>query len=345
MKNTMPVSALATTTTDEEGRYLAHELGKRVSLKYTEENLSDVDQAELAKVEIYIPFVNTRIGLDELKKMPRLRLIATRSTGYDHIDLEAAAQQGIAITNVPAYGERTVAEFAFALMLTLSRKVNLAATRTQHDDFSLEGLQGFDLYGKMLGVVGAGAIGLHMIRIAKGFGMDVVAFDVVQNRLIAEVLGFRYVDMDMLLSVADIVSLHVPALPSTYHMLNRPAFSKMKRGALLINTARGTLVDTDALVWALDNGLLGGAGLDVLEGEAYLQYEEELLYSEASREQQKLVALSKQLQHRDNVVITPHIGFNTKEALYRILDITVENIQAFLDNHPRNLVPLPQEKS
>jgi D-lactate dehydrogenase len=285
-----------------------------------------------------MPFIHQHIGYTEIERMPKLKLIATRSTGYDHIDLAAATQRGVAVANVPGYGETAVAEQTFALMLTLSRKMHLAYTRTQQGDYSIEGLRGFDLYGKTLGVVGAGAIGLHVIRIAKGFGMNVVAYDVNQNRLLAEVLGFRYVKLDELFAISDIITLHAPALPSTQHMINRETLSTMKRGALLINTARGSLIDTQALLWALDTGILAGAGLDAMEGEEFLQHEEELLNTPATEDKLKILVHNRLLQRRNNVVITPHIAFNTEEALRRILDTTIENVQAFLQGHPSNLV-------
>jgi D-lactate dehydrogenase len=278
------------------------------------------------------------VGAGELEAMPNLRFVATRSTGYDHVDVAAAGERGISVANVPAYGENTVAEHTFALILALSRKVHQAYVRTQRGDYTLEGLRGFDLYGKTLGVVGAGAIGLHAIRIAKGFGMRVLAFDVRHNQLLADVLGFRYVELDELFAESDIVSLHAPANPATRHMINRDSLSKMKRGALLINTARGSLVDTEALVWALDAGILGGAGLDALEGEEFLQHEDELLSQPGAEEKLKMIVRNNILQRRADVVITPHIAFNSEEALRRILDVTAENVRSFLDGRPQNLV-------
>ncbi len=332
------VKALATAVNEEEGRYLEQALQGIVELQLTSGSLNDVDQHDLAEIEILMPFIHEHIGHAEIERMQRLKLIATRSTGYDHIDLAAATKRGIIVANVPGYGETAVAEQTFALMLTLSRKMHLAYTRTQQGDYSIEGLRGFDLYGKTLGVVGAGAIGLHVIRIAKGFGMNVVAYDVNQNRLLAEVLGFRYVKLDELFATSDIITLHAPALPSTKHMINRETLSTMKRGVLLINTARGSLIDTQALLWALDTGILAGAGLDAMEGEEFLQHEEELLNTPATEDKLKILVHNRLLQRRYNVVITPHIAFNTEEALRRILDTTIENVQAFLQGYPSNIV-------
>jgi len=273
-----------------------------------------------------------------MDKMPLLRLIATRSTGYDHIDLACATERKIAIANVPGYGENAVAEYTFALLLTLTRKILMASARTQHGDYTLEGLRGSDLYGKTLGVIGTGAIGIHVIRIAKGVGMQVLAYDVFPQHHLAEVLGFSYGNLAELLAHSDIVTLHAPATPETFHLLNRETFSQMKRGAFFINTARGSLVNVQALAWALDTGILAGAGLDTLEGEEFFQHEEELLHEPGTEEKLKLLVQHHILQQRNNVVITPHIAFNTEEALRRILETTIENVHAFSLGHPQNLV-------
>ncbi len=321
---------LITEATQEEAEYLTSNLQDILDLEVTAETLADAKIEDLQEIEVFIPFIHTRVGSSELEKMPKLKLIATRSTGYDHIDIAAAKERGITVANVPAYGETAVAEFTFALMLTLSRKVHQAYARTQRGDYTLEGLRGFDLYHKTLGVVGAGAIGLHVIRIASGFGMNVVAYDVTQNRLLSEVLGFRYVSLDDLLAQSDIVTLHAPAIPPTHHMLNRETFAKLKRGAFLINTARGSLIDTTALAWALDTGILAGAALDATEGEEFLEHEEELLSQSGAEEKLKLLVHNHVLQRRPNVIITPHIAFNSEEALRRIQDTTIENVKAFL---------------
>lgn len=331
--------ALATETEASEGRYLAEVLEGEVTLKAIPGTLAEaLIEGRLEGVEVLMPFIHSAVGREQIEAMPNLRFIATRSTGYDHIDLEAAAEKGIAVANVPTYGENTVAEHTFALILSLSRKVHHAWTRTQRGEYTMEGLRGFDLYGKTLGVIGAGAIGLHVVRIAKGFGMEVLAYDVNRNQLLADVLDFRYVELDELLVNSDIVTLHAPAIPATHHLINKDTLSRMKRGALLINTARGSLVDTAALAEALDAGHLGGAGLDVFEGEEFMQHEDELLYRPGAEDQLKLLVRAHALQRRPDVVITPHIGFNSREALHRILDTTAENVRAFLGDEPKNLV-------
>ncbi|HEY5001622.1 MAG TPA: NAD(P)-dependent oxidoreductase, partial [Ktedonobacteraceae bacterium] len=321
---------LITEANEEEASYLTQNLQNVIEVQAVADTLADTKIEHLKEIEVLIPFIHTKVGPAELEAMPKLRFIATRSTGYDHIDLAAAKERGIIVANVPGYGETAVAEFTFALMLTLSRKVHQAYARTQRGDYTLEGLRGFDLYHKTLGVVGAGAIGLHVIRIATGFGMNVLAYDVMQNRLLSEVLGFRYVPLNELLSQSDIVTLHAPAIAPTYHMLNKETFAHLKRGAYLINTARGSLIDTTALAWALDTGILAGAALDATEGEEFLQHEEELLSEANAEEKLKLLVRNQVLQRRSNVIITPHIAFDSEEALRRIQDTTIENVKAFL---------------
>jgi D-lactate dehydrogenase len=328
--------ALATEVNQEEEAYLKHALEAELSLRAITGPLNTQDPSELREVEILLPFIHSKIGEAEINAMPHLKLIATRSTGYEHIDLQTARAKGITVASVPAYGETAVAEYTFALLLTLSRKVNQAATQMKEGIFALEDLRGFDLYGKTLGVIGVGAIGLHVIRIAKGFGMHVLAYDIHPSYLFSEVLGFHYVPLHDLLRQSDIVTLHAPATPQTYHMINRETFEQMKRGAILINTARGSLVDTRALAWALETQILAAAGIDTIEGEEFLQREEELLNAADVEEQLRLLVSNHLLQRRPNVVLTPHMAFNSREALRRILDTTIANVKAYLSGHPQN---------
>lgn len=321
-----------------ERRYLAKALkASPVTPQYVAGPLTADSIAAARGAAILSVFIYSQITAAVVKRLRGVRLIATRSTGFDHIDLTACARRKILVANVPAYGENTVAEHTFALILSLSRNVHKAYVRTVRGDFSLTGLQGFDLKGKTLGVVGAGRIGMHVIKMAKGFGMRVLAYDTRKDPFLSEVLDFRYVPLNELLRDADIVSLHTPYSRATHHMMNRETFGRMKRGALLINTARGGLVDAHALVWALDAGIIGGAGLDVLEGEEFVK-EEQLLEKDFPKD--KLITALKNniLLHRENVVITPHIAFDSREALQRILDTTVANITGLLGGSPLNIV-------
>ncbi len=322
-----------------ERRYLTRALKPlRARVTFIAEPLNE-QTWQLAKgASIVSVFIYSAITAPLLKRLPGLRLIATRSTGFDHINLKACRARNVPVANVPAYGENTVAEHTFALILALSRNVHKAYVRTVRGDFSLTGLQGFDLKGKTLGVIGAGRIGLHVIKMAKGFGMRVVAYDTRHDPFLSEVLDFRYLPLPALLQVSDIVSLHLPYMPATHHLMNRKMFQRMKRGALFINTARGGLVDTNALVWALDAGIIGGAGLDVLEGEELVKEERQLLEKDFPKERLITALKNNILLHRENVVITPHIAFDSREALQRILDTTVSNITGFLGGSPINVV-------
>lgn len=335
----MAVTAVFFETAPWERRFLARALKSAgIAATFNADPLTDANLSRAQGADMLSVFIYSRLTSQVITRLKSLRLIATRSTGFDHIDMAACRTKKIAVSNVPSYGEHTVAEHTFALILALSRNLHKAYVRTVKGDFSLEGLQGFDLKGKTLGVVGAGRIGLHVVKMAKGFGMPVLVSDIRTDPFLSEVLDFRYASLPELLAHSDIVTLHVPYSASSHHLINRRSFTQMKRGALLINTARGGLVDTDALVWALDEGILAGAGLDVLEGEELVKEERQLLEKEFSKERLITALKNHILLHRENVVITPHIAFDSREALQRILETTVGNISGFLSGTPTNLV-------
>ncbi len=289
------------------------------------------------EAEIVCPFVYSQLDRAALDQLPALKLVATRSTGFDHIDTQICRARGIPVCNVPSYGQNTVAEHVFALLLAISHRLPEAIERARSDRFSPAGLEGFDLAGKTLGVLGAGAIGRHVIRIAKGFSMNIVACDIRPDPVLAGVLGFRYVDLNDLYASSDILSLHLPATPRTAGLVSKAAFDKMKHGVVVINTARGNLIDTQALVVALNSGKVAAAGLDVLPDEPLIREEAELISSicESGRALRNLLA-SHVLLRMHNVIVTPHSAFNTREAISRIIETTVENIEAFLRGAPQN---------
>ncbi|MDP3724783.1 MAG: hydroxyacid dehydrogenase [bacterium] len=296
--------------------------------------LDVVHDAEILSGTIY-----SAVTREFIDRLPKLRCITTRSTGYDHIDFVAAKEKGIIVCNVPTYGEHTVAEHTFALILALSRRIPESVERTKKGDFSLVGLRGVDLVGKTLGVIGIGHIGQHVIRMARGFGMKVLGFSRNQDEKLASSLGFTFVDFPTVLRESDILTLHIPGGKETHHMMDANAFSRMKKGAILINTARGEVVDTEALVRALESSQLAGAGLDVLEEECYIKEEAQLLSPQFPKEcDLKTILHNHMLVRRPNVIITPHNAFNSEEAVRRILQTTIENIQAFIAGHPQNVV-------
>ncbi len=278
-------------------------------------------------------FVGSKADKDVIDAFPNLKLITTRSTGFDHVDLARAKEKGILTGYVPGYGDNTVAEFAFGLLLALSRKIYLGVDRIKETStFSFEGLRGFDLKDKVIGIVGTGRIGQYSIKIAKGFGMNVIAFDAIPNEKMAQELGFKYVLFDELLAQSDVITIHVPYLPSTHHLINKGNISKIKKGAILINTARGAIVETDAMIQAIGEGILGGAGLDVLEEEGVIQDEKSLLlYGHPEEHNLKTVLENHVLMDMPNVLITPHMAFDTTEALQRILDTDIGNIKEYIN--------------
>lgn len=276
-------------------------------------------------------FTDSKVDSTVIDAFPNLKLIAARSTGFDHIDLKKAVEKNITVVNVPVYGETTVAEYAFALLLTIAKKIVQADMSVKiTEKFNREGLTGIDLNGKTFGVVGTGHIGANAVKIAKGFGMEVIAFDAFPNQELAEKLQFSYMSLEELLSKSDVISLHVPFLPSTKHMINQKNISFIKRGAILINTSRGEIVESAALLQGLEIGIIGAAGLDVLENEISLRADIEP-DPEAVKVNDKLIELN-------NVIVTPHNASNTKEAMDRIRQTTVDNIKAFINSNPQNVV-------
>ncbi len=293
-------------------------------------------------IEVLCTFLGCPIDEAALAKLKNLKYIATRSTGYDHIDLKACAARNISVSNVPTYGENTVAEFTFALLLALARKIYPAVKQVKDAaSFETKALQGFDLKGKTIGVVGVGHIGVYAVKIAKGFGMNVVAYDPHPKAELAKEFGFEYADLNSLFGQSDVVTLHVPYMPATHHLVNKENLKLFKKGSVLINTARGGLVETEGLVWALKTGILAGAGLDVLEEEGFIKEElHNMLNGHPNQDQLKIALADHELMHMENVLITPHNAFNSREAVMRILETTAGNIVNFASNQPSNLVKL-----
>lgn len=305
------------------------------------ESLGALPELTDPEADVFCTFIESPIGEAEMNRFPLLKLIATRSTGYDHIDLKAAAARGITVVNVPFYGENTVAEFAFALLLALSRRIIDADERVRTGVFSPKDLRGFDLAGKTLGVVGTGHIGAHIIRMAQGFGMNVIGFDAFPNQDLSHTLGFSYLPLTELLAQSDIITIHVPYNEHTHHLINTENISEIKKGAYLINTARGAVVETDALVAALKSGMLAGAALDVLEEEGDLADATALLTAPHPRvDELKTLLENHYLIDHPRVIVTPHLAFNTQEAVERILNTTIGNIQSFGAGTPTNIVPI-----
>lgn len=299
--------------------------------------------------EVLSVFVNSRVSATFLRRHPRLKLVASRSSAVDHLDIKAAARRGVVLAHVPDYGAATVAEHTFALILGVTRRLRHCLDTKNRGRGSTGRLRGRELRGKTLGVVGTGRVGRSVIKIAKAFGMDCVAFDMKRDERLAEEAGFRYVSLDKLLRTSDIITLHVPLTPRTRQMLHARRLARCKPGFILINTARGALVDIDALLEGLQSGHVGGVGLDVLEDEAAFRSDASRIIGaqivqkihamstpggDPDRRQERLRELqgimrNRQLLAHENVFFTPHVGFNSVEAIERINLGTVQNIRDF----------------
>ncbi len=333
---------------EEEARALFEEA-------FPEHEVSFVDRLDEVPedTEILSVFITEKIDGSFLDDHPLIRLIATRSTSCDHIDLDVCEKRGVDVANVGNYGENTVAEHTFALILALSRRLRDSEKAVRTGRFSRKRLRGFDLRGRTLGVVGAGRVGLHVIRIGMGFGMRVLAYDEAPHPFYSELLDFRYARFEDLMRESDVITLHVPLTPTTRHMINREALTICRSGLLLINTARGGLVDSAALIEALDAGRVAGVGLDVLEDERVFRGGATQILSQKIAERvrssagtmiretsaQRVAEFSKLVAHnrllnRPEVVLTPHVAFNSHEAMERLTGITIENINSYLEGRP-----------
>lgn len=280
-----------------------------------------IDKVSLNRIkntEVLSIFVYSKIDKKILSALPHLKAVLTRSTGFDHIDLSECKKRNIKVFNVPHYGDNTVAEHAFALILALSRKIIPSDERIKKGNFSCVGLTGFDLKGKTLGIIGLGKIGKKVAIIARAFEMNILAYDVYKDKHFAQEHAVTYTSLDELLKQSDIVTIHCNLTQENHHLINKKNISLLKKNALIINTARGGLIETSFLLRALKNKKIAGVGLDVLEEEFLLK--------------NKPKDILRELTKLPNVIITPHNAFNSQEALQRILDTTIENIHAIKKN-------------
>ncbi len=326
-----------------EEDYMRAHLKGGFSLSFHPGNLSEKNISLAKAADALGVFIYSVCSGKVLSQLPHIKFICTFSTGFDHIDLDYCRKKKIGVANVPTYGERTVAEHTFALMLSLIRHVPSASERVLHGDFSAAGLMGRELHGKTLGVLGVGHIGANVISIAKGFGMDVIAFEPHPKYDLANRLGFSYAGLDEVISHADVLTLHMPLTKETRHIINEKRLSKMKKGAIIINTARGGVIDTNALARALTSGHLGGAALDVLEEEPLIREEREVLTQGSVRAASiRTALLNHMLLGLPNVLITPHIAFYTEEALTSIARTCADNFKAFRKGKILNRLDVPK---
>lgn len=304
----------------------------------TEESLDTSNAEKYKDAEVISTFIYSTLSGEVLEKLPNLKYIATRSMGFDHIDLPFCKKNNILVSNVPNYGGHTVAEHAFALMLALSRRIVESVERTRSGDFTSENLTGFDLFGKTLGVLGTGHIGKNVADLGLSFGMKVIAFNLEkEEELISK--GVEFLSLEEVLSNSDIVTLHLPHTKDTEHIINMENIQSFKRGSILINTARGALVQTQAILYGLENGILKGAGLDVLEEEKLIREEAEVLSRRfIEKADYKTDLMNHVLIERRDVIVTPHNAFNSNEALEQILNTTIANVESYINGSPINVI-------
>jgi D-lactate dehydrogenase len=308
----------------------------KIDALYTGQKAQEATDSSLLQSSVISTFIYSELNRETLSKFPNLKFIATRSTGYDHVDLEYCKEKNIIVSNVPVYGAHAVAEHTFALILAISRKIIPTIEKSRRSNFELEGLRGFDLNGKTIGVVGLGKIGKKVVDLSLAFGMNVLVHTKNPGQNQDKI---RFVQLEELLSTSDIISLHIPHTAETHHMINRENMKKFKKGSILINTARGPLVETQAILEGLQSGILRAVGLDALEEECGLKEERELLTDEYFKSCDiKTQLLDHVLLSRDDVFYTSHNAFNTDEALAQILETTLSNIRAFKGGKPENNV-------
>jgi D-lactate dehydrogenase len=316
---------IAVFSTKRYDRHSLEEANERYghALTFFEPRLTPATAALARGFKAVCPFVNDQLSAGVIEELAAggVRLLTLRSAGFNHVDLEAAEQHGVTVTRVPAYSPHAVAEHAVGLLLTLNRKLHRAYARVREGNFSLDGLLGFDLHGKTVGVIGTGKIGAGFCRIMLGFGCRVRAYDPHPSDELRE-LGVRYGELRELIRASDIVALHLPLTPETHHLVDAATIAEMKRGVMLINTSRGGLVDTRAVIEGLKSGRIGALGLDVYEEEEDLFFED----LSASVIQDDVFA---RLLTFPNVLITGHQGFFTREALSNIAETTLGNASAF----------------
>lgn len=289
-----------------------------------QDNIEMANKYEVLSIRIY-----SVIDKEILDKLPNLKMIATRSTGVDHIDLVECKKRKIEVSNVPIYGLNTVAEYAFGLILTVAKKIVEAHQAVEDDDFSPEGLTGIDLFGKTIGIIGLGQIGSNVAKIARGFGMKIMAVDKDPEMKIVKKYKIKIVDLETLLKEAEVVTLHVPATKDTYHLINRNNIKLMKAGSILVNTSRGAVVESEAIIWALNKKILRGAGLDVVEEEDKIESMSMIMSQRPTKDDLQDVLSYHMLRDRDDVVFTPHNASNSEEAIERIVKTTIKNIKNY----------------
>ncbi|HLP79200.1 MAG TPA: NAD(P)-dependent oxidoreductase [Acidobacteriota bacterium] len=314
--------------------FFQKELRWKTKTTFFTDSVNEQHLQKIADAEVVSSFYKSKWTSQLLGRLPNLKLILLRCTGFDNVDMEYCNARGIAVCNVPVYGDNTVAEHTFALLLALAKHLPTTISRTRAGSHLAEEPIGFDLKGKVIGVIGGGKIGMNVVKIAHGFGMYPLVYDMAHQDFLTQILDFQYASVDDILKKADIISLHLPHVPNTHHILNKRAFKLMKKGVILINTARGELIDTSELLSNVVHGKIAAAGLDVIEEEDVFVHPSLAITPQSA----ELLAFNRQLISHPNVIYTAHNAYRTQEAMERILRVSLENLMAYKNKQPQNVV-------
>lgn len=314
-----------------EKTFFMNKLSDKYKVLFVDKDLnSDHNLSEVEKnTQIISVFTGSRLNKDILKKFKKLKLILTRSVGYSHIDIEYCTKNKIIVANTPHYGDYTVAEFSFGILLCLLRQICFASSELKMGDMYPETV-GTELYNKTIGIVGTGAIGSKSVKIASGFSMNILANDVNHNSELEDKYGVKYVDLDTLCKLSDIIFLHSPLTKKTYHLIDKDKIALMKENVVIVNTARGELIDTAALYNALLDNRIKGAALDVFEFEETISLERPI--NNLKLDNLRTSVINNKLLNLKNVLATGHVAYDTKEAVERILNMTLETLFQYEKN-------------
>ena len=326
---------------EDEFDFLKRHNENKYDYYLTDKSLNNIEKIpeNLRNADIISCFTTSRIDKKVLKQFTHLKLIALRSVGFNHVDIDYCRKNKICVVNTPNYGNRSVAEFAFGLMLDINRKITHSYINLNNGKIIPKISMGNELYKKTIGIIGLGAIGEAFANLAYGFNMHILAYDLKEKKELKTKYNIKYTDFDTLLNQSDFISIHAPLTKTTYHMFNEKNLNKMKNSAFLINTARGELIDTQALFNSLIQNKIAGAALDVLESEETITDDDYLIdINRLNNDVLKQTILKTKLQQLENVIITPHIAYNTHEAINRILETTMFNINTFIEGHIKNSV-------
>lgn len=338
----MKVNKIAFFECDRQRREFFKQHLDAYQLKFFAENLSKEHLPELADCQVISVVNYSPVSRDIVDHLPATKLIAVGCTGYNNVDVKACEQKGILVSNTPGYSDDAVAEHTITLMLMLLRNAHKVYMRAKENNFSWNGVIGNTLKGKTVGIIGTGKIGLKVIKLLNSFGVNILASSSHKKLDKAAELGFKYAPLEEVLSASDIISLHLAANKDTYHFINQERIALFKKNALLINTSRGEVLDSKALIWALDRQIIRGAALDVLEEEKVCQ-ENCLLQADITPEKLEKYALNQHLLHREEVLITPHVGWYTEESIQDMFNIHLANILSYINGNPENLVTIAKE--